>query len=241
MKNDGFLTENNESVLDANSTSDTNNKFFRKKTDQEQSKLSKFEIKKKIKNTFKKIVSIFLWFVGFVLLFLCLSNLYQQLVNKDEYTGFFGIGEAVVISESMEPEISVNDLIFYKDVPLDKIEVGDVVVYKRVNDSGETILIVHEVQQLSDGYLVAKGIANAEPDEAVSVDAIVGKYLFKVSNLGIFLSLFSTIWAPIMVAVLFTLFFVVRITLYVIHRKRVIRSISTNEHTRKAVDYFFEI
>lgn len=205
-------------------------------------KKTKFEIQRQIKRIATNVISIIIWIVGILLLFMCASNLYQQVFNPGGYTGFFGVGEAVVASKSMEPMLYENDLIFYNKVETEGINVGDVVVYKKTNAAtDETILIVHEVQQISDGYCVTKGINNAVEDEAFPTSAIVGRYMFKVSQAGKLLNLLTTIWAPILIILIMMVAFAARIAYYVIHKKKTIEKISINEDTRLAIDHFFEI
>ena len=176
------------------------------------------------------------------MLLLCASNLYQQFFNPGGYTGFFGIGEAVVASRSMEPMLYENDLIFYHSVESENVKPQDVIVYQKTDgSSGETILIVHEVQQIGDGYVVTKGINNAVEDEAFPTSAIVGKYMFKVNQAGKLLGMLTTAWAPILIILLIVVVFALRILYYIIYKKKTIEKISTNEQTRVAIDHFFEI
>lgn len=205
-------------------------------------KKTKFEIQRQIKRITTNVVAVIIWIIGILLLLMCASNLYQQVFNPGGYTGFFGVGEAVVASKSMEPMLYENDLIFYNAVDVEDIDVGDVVVYKKTNAAtDETILIVHEVQQISDGYCVTKGINNAVEDEAFSTSAIVGRYMFKVNQAGKLLGLLTTIWAPILIILIMLVAFAARIVYYMIYKKKTIEKISINEDTRLAIDHFFEI
>jgi signal peptidase len=203
--------------------------------------LTEFEKKKKRQKGFCNFVSAIVWLVGLFLFTLCCSNLYQQLFNPTGYTGFFGIGEAVVVSNSMEPKINVDDLIFYREIDTSEIVKGDVVVYQKKNGNDETILVVHEVIQIGDGYAITKGINNEIADDAIETSDIVGKYIFKVPGIGVVLSLFSTIWAPIIIAAIFTLIFIIRLIIYFAKRKKTIKHISSNVETREAINYFFDI
>ena len=65
----------------------------------------------------------------------------------------FGVGMAVVLSGSMEPELSVNDVIIVQQQ--DGYEVGDVVVYQ-----SDKSLVVHRIIEISDGMVVTQGDAN---------------------------------------------------------------------------------
>lgn len=203
--------------------------------------MSKFEKKKRFKNIISTICSIVIWIVGICLFLLCASNLYQQTFNPSGYTGFFGIGEAVVASNSMEPELYANDLIFYREVDPEEVAVNDIIVYEKTSFSGESILIVHQVIDVGNGYVTTQGINNAVPDESFPVSAVVGKYMFKIGQLGVILNALATPMAPLLIILLLIAIFALRIALYYMHKKKVIENISTKTNTRDALDHFFDI
>jgi signal peptidase I len=172
---------------------------------------------------------------------MCCSNLYQHLFSENGYTGFFGIGEAVVASDSMEPKISKNDLIFYKSVDADDISVGDIVVYESTNSLGESMLIVHQVIEIDNGYITTKGIANSVPDSQFPISAVIGKYIFKINNIGGFLNLLSTKWAPLIIVLIVILLFALRIAAYYVKKLILISRIADDAETRKAIAHFFDL
>ena len=65
-----------------------------------------------------------------LLLFLVLSGIVQRL-HVNHANGLFGIGYAVVVSGSMEPNIHVDDMIIYHDHKPEEYQTGDVIVYRR--------------------------------------------------------------------------------------------------------------
>ena len=89
----------------------------------------------------------------------------------------FGVGAAVVLSGSMEPAYSVNDLIFVKKEP--EYWEGDVVVYQRERD-----LIVHRIIQIQDGTVITQGDANDTADPAFKEEEIRGTVVFKIPWVG---------------------------------------------------------
>ena len=201
--------------------------------------IKKFETKQKVQKTIAKIASGCLWAVGIVLLVLCCSNLYQQMFNAENYTGFFGIGNAIVVSNSMEPNIAVNDLVFYQNTDIENIANGDVIVYKSKRPAEEERLIVHRVIDIADGYITTQGDNNATPDAAIEYENVVGKYMFKIGKVGAFFALMSTKWAPLIAVVIIWLVIIARIAVYFIHKKKIIAEITTNEGNREALDHFF--
>lgn len=80
----------------------------------------------------------------------------------------FGYGAAVVLSGSMEPELSVDDLIFVKEQ--DSYEVGDVVVFQ----SGHSV-VVHRIIELDKDSVITQGDANNAPDAEMDISQIKGE------------------------------------------------------------------
>ena len=89
----------------------------------------------------------------------------------------FGYGAAVVLSGSMEPELSVDDLIIVKAE--DEYAERDVVVYQ----DGE-ILVVHRIIGKDGDSIITKGDANNAPDEPIEPSRINGKVVFCVPSVG---------------------------------------------------------
>ncbi len=89
----------------------------------------------------------------------------------------FGIGTAVVLSGSMEPTLSVNDVIVVREQ--ESYNVNDIVVYE---DGRE--MIVHKIIEKSGDALTTKGDANNTADEPISIDAVKGKVVFSVPYAG---------------------------------------------------------
>ena len=89
----------------------------------------------------------------------------------------FGIGASVVLSGSMEPALSVGDLILVK--ASDSYEKGDMVVFQ----DGRS-LVVHRVIEEGDGKVVTKGDANNADDGAVELSQIKGEVFLAVPYVG---------------------------------------------------------
>ncbi len=89
----------------------------------------------------------------------------------------FGVGASVVLSGSMEPELSVDDLIIVRE--RDEYDVGDVVVYQ---SHGE--LIVHRIISADEETVTTQGDANDTADEPISRADIKGEVVYSVANVG---------------------------------------------------------
>jgi len=103
-------------------------------------------------------------------------------LNAESLTGNampmpFGIGVGVVMSGSMEPHLSVNDLIVVKECK--EYSVGDWVVFQQ-----RSMLIVHEIKSIDGDTVVTQGTANDAPDEPMNISAIKGKVIFDFAGVG---------------------------------------------------------
>ena len=107
---------------------------------------------------------------------------------------FFGRGTAVVLSGSMEPTLSVDDLVFVKKSK-DYAE-RDIVVYK----SGD-MLIIHRIISISeDGQtIITQGDFNPKEDDPIDVSALMGKMTGKISGGG---KVIRFLRSPVMIGLL---------------------------------------
>lgn len=107
-------------------------------------------------------------------------NLYS--VNASRLAGNqvpmpFGIGASVVLSGSMEPELSVGDFLLLAEQ--ESYQVGDVVVYQSGN-----MAVVHRLMALDGETALTKGDANNASDAPIPVESIRGKVVAAVPLLG---------------------------------------------------------
>ena len=97
----------------------------------------------------------------------------------------FGIGLAVVLSGSMEPEISVGDLLMIYESK--NYEVGDVVVYQ----SGR-IAVTHRIVSISGDEVITRGDANNAEDEPITLERIKGKVVMIIPCVGYLVNIIKT-------------------------------------------------
>lgn len=123
-------------------------------------------------NFLRKIVDFTFYFICIILIiYICIVG-YQRLTNKDVVSFFDKYYFFEVASSSMESELHINDLIFVKSY--DNYKVGDIITYK-VDDT----YVTHRIVSISDDGIITKGDANGACDEMISVDDVVGKYVYK--------------------------------------------------------------
>lgn len=97
----------------------------------------------------------------------------------------FGIGSAVVLSGSMEPEISVGDLLIISRQ--DAYQVGDIVVYQ----SGR-IAVTHRIVSISGDEVITRGDANNAEDEPITLERIKGKVVMIIPCVGYLVNIIKT-------------------------------------------------
>lgn len=89
----------------------------------------------------------------------------------------FGYGASVVLSGSMEPTISVGDLILIREeedyVP------GDIVVYQT-----GSLSVVHRLVSIEEGSVITRGDANNVEDEPFPLELLKGKVFAVVPKVG---------------------------------------------------------
>ncbi len=127
------------------------------------------------------------------LLFACVSailaaNVYtivRRSFFNDEFPTVFGFGSAVVVSDSMETEISRGDVIIIQR--RDSYENGDVLTY-RDGDSFTT----HRLMRTQNGEYILQGDANDSEDAPVSPERVVGKVVLILPKFGKMLDFFKS-------------------------------------------------
>lgn len=89
----------------------------------------------------------------------------------------FGYGTAVVLSGSMEPALSVGDLIVVKETT--QLAEDQMIVY----DQNGT-LVVHRIISISGDEIIAQGDANNAPDAPIDASVVKGKVVAIVPGAG---------------------------------------------------------
>ena len=94
----------------------------------------------------------------------------------------FGVGVAVVLSGSMEPELSVDDVIIVRAA--DSYDLGDVVVFQQGGD-----MVVHEIIHKDGDMVTTQGRANNTLDDPIHVKYIKGRVVHVFEGAGAFVNI----------------------------------------------------
>lgn len=112
-----------------------------------------------------------------LLMGLCLYFINASVFAADAPPMPFGVGASVVLSGSMEPEISVNDVIIvHRETAY---HAGDVVVFRQGGSP-----VVHRIVTVSGSDIITKGDANNASDEPIRLSDISGKVIGKIPGAG---------------------------------------------------------
>ena len=134
-----------------------------------------------------------------IILLLNLTTVYNTIVKKEQVSMVFGYGSAIILSGSMEPAISVDDVIII--AKQNSYNIGDIVTYK-----GNSRSVTHRIIDVVEAGFVTKGDANNAPDDPVSEDRIIGKVVARVPKAGKVLSfLQNPVGIIVMLGLLITL------------------------------------
>ena len=106
-------------------------------------------------------------------------------LNGDALPMPLGFGMTVVLSGSMEPELSVGDLLIV--VKSDDYSEGDVIVFQKSRSA-----VVHRIMSIDGDSIITQGDANNTPDEPISHSNIKGKVLLAVPIVGYVINLINT-------------------------------------------------
>ena len=93
----------------------------------------------------------------------------------------FGFGMTVVLSGSMEPALSVDDLLIV--TPEDDYKVGDIVVFQT-----QRTAIVHRIISIDGEVITTRGDANTGDDEPITKANIKGRVALAIPLVGILIN-----------------------------------------------------
>ena len=189
------------------------------------------------KQKIKKVCIVLLYIILIPIILFSLFLIILELGNSGEIPSFLNMEMYTVISDSMEPRLSKNDIIIVKKgYPNDKFKVGNIITYKRKD--GE--IITHRIKEIISSNLqnayITQGDNNETSDEdVVTYEMIIGKVIYTMPNFGNILKLLKN-------KVFFTLCIIVLVLIILYDRKQKKKKIQRKlirEKYEKKSDFYF--
>ena len=137
------------------------------------------------KKTFKKIGRMLLLVIISLVIGIRLYSWNAETLAGNAMPMPFGWGFSVVLSGSMEPTLSINDLVIVHEQS--DYQIDDIVVYQ-----SESILVIHEIVSIDGKEVITKGEANEVEDDPISVSDIKGKAVFHIPFVGALIRFLKT-------------------------------------------------
>lgn len=157
-----------------------------------------------------------------ILSIILVINIYimvQANVSPDKVPSVFGYKPFVVLSGSMESEISVGDLVFVKNVDVNTLKTNDIIAFRDNENLVTTHRIVDEIKIDNKRCFKTKGDSNNEEDEGtVCEKQIEGKYQGKIAKIG---NVIIFIQKPLGFTVMMLSILIVCILIYFIFSNRI--------------------
>lgn len=127
--------------------------------------------------------------VTLILALLLICNLYlifmEHIVGEESPT-IFGYSTAVIVSGSMEPVLSVDDLIFNHEQA--SYEEGDIITFH----SGSSLTTHRIISVTDDGYMTQGDANNAADLDIVPENVVVGRVVWIIPHVGRALAFLKT-------------------------------------------------
>jgi len=155
-----------------------------------------------LKQTLKKVVSIFQWLLTIVLVSVVLLLIFTAF---DPVKSFQVLR---VMSGSMEPGIKTGSVVFVKQVNPKELKSGDVITFLSNNANQ---LVTHRIVQISeDNKIITKGDANSSRDvDSVALTSVKGKVIFAAPYLGYISSWTKTPYGFILLIIIPTILIII--------------------------------
>jgi signal peptidase len=146
-------------------------------------------------------------------------------------TTVFGYSVFRVSSGSMEPELSVGDVILSKKINANTLEIGDIITYNGTEGDYANKIITHKIVNIDNSgvekVFTTQGVANNTADPPVYESQVLGKMVYKVPVIGTLYNFFMTIYGLIAVILIILLAFSNEIiTLFKLAKEKVHRDVT---------------
>lgn len=176
--------------------------------------------------------------IGALLLFTASTIFMPELTIK-----IFGFQPFVVVTESMEPYINVNDAVVATRFNIDKAEVGDIITFNAdIDYNGTEETVTHYIYSIEGEGTDAVIRTNRHFEEGETVvpdtwlletDDVIGSYSFQVKYLGYVTGFIKSIYGIAVIAINLVIFGAIK---YVNYRSDKKQEQEANTETQKLND-----
>jgi signal peptidase I len=147
--------------------------------------------KEQKQSLFKKIGSVFFYVISGLLIIYIITEAFMPTMTIK----IFQFKPYVVITESMEPVLNVDDMIIVFNPKVDELEVDDIITFEAdIDYNGTKEIVTHYIYSITDdgeGNLSFRTVrqGGTVPDTWIlSEQDVIGVYGFKISQLGVFIN-----------------------------------------------------
>ena len=135
----------------------------------------------------KKILKYIFMPIFILFLIFCMVIAYQKFILKKQNIEIFGYKTYIVLTGSMKPEIDPNDIVIVKNTSQEDIKNGDIITF---TSGQKNATVTHRIIEIveKDGKTLYKTKGdnnNSEDIDLVKYENIQGKYVFKLSKIGV--------------------------------------------------------
>ena len=141
--------------------------------------------KEKTKRTIQYALRILLITFISIIFGLSIYTWNAKSLRGDVFPMPFNIGIGVVMTGSMEPNITPDDLIIVKKT--NDYKVDEVIVYQ-----SHGLLVVHRIIEINGDEIITQGDANNTPDDPIKVDQVKGEVIKVYPGIGLVVKLIKT-------------------------------------------------
>ncbi len=132
--------------------------------------------------------------VSFIIIAILLIYIVIQIAAPNMTVRIFGFKPYVVITESMEPEINVRDMVFVRKFDIEDAKVGDIITFEAdIDYNGTKEIVTHYIYAINTNGIVTtiqtnrhwEDMNDAVPDSWVLLpDDVLGTYWFQIPKIG---------------------------------------------------------
>ena len=145
----------------------------------------------------KTIYNIIYFLLVILVIIILIIVILQRVSNNSIALG--GIRIFNIISGSMMPKYEVGDILISKSIDINKIDIGDDIVYQGTQGAFAGKVVTHQVIDIEEENkklkFHTKGLANQDEDPIVSQEQIYGVIIYKIHTLSFISKIINNLYS----------------------------------------------